>query len=257
MAISSTSHDYQQTPLPTEAPSNPRVRPEAALAPTSVGSPIAQPTDSSIGALALQADQPLPAARRLLVLVPNADVDELGFARRIWLMASPRRLAVIYLGINRNVQSESLARRRLINLAAITRDDGVSVATQLEHDNDWIRSVQRHSAPGDLIVCHMEQKFLDQGLRRRSLAQTLVSALSVPVCVLSGFYPELPVERPDWLRKVLAWVPPLVTLAVFFILQVVIARATTAWVQTTMLCLSVVAEFGLIMAWERFLGVLN
>jgi hypothetical protein len=203
--------------------------------------------------LLIPADQPLPPARRLVVLVPNVDVDEAALATQIWSLASPRSLAILFLGIFRGPETESVARRRLALLAAITRDDWTRVETRLEAAGNWPQLVRRYWQSGDLVVCHAEQMLSGWGGERRSLAQTIVDALNTPVYVLAGFYAGLPLERPKWLMRLLAWLPPLAVLAIFFILQVSITQGTTGWLQTGLLSFSVILEFGLLGAWESFL----
>ncbi len=257
MATSPSSRTREQTRLPASLDARalqpktltvPLPRPVAAESP---------PMPSTAGALLILADQPLPPARRLIVLVPDTDVDESELATRIWSLASPRGLAVLYLGMIRDVRAESLTRRRLITLAAITRDDWAHVETRLEFEGQWVQVVRRIWEPGDLIVCHAEQALSGGNLKRRSLAQSLVAALNTPVYVLSGFYPELPTEQPKWLARLLAWLPPSGILVIFFALQVRMTQATWGWIQTALLCLSVIVEFGLIGAWEHFLIVRN
>ena len=261
MAISPSSRPREQAPLPASVDSralqqaaSPNALTDFPPRPVAAESP---PTPSAVGALLIPADQPLPPARRLVVLVPNVDVDEAELATRIWSLASPRWLEVLFLSIFRSPETESLARRRLTLLAAITSDDRTHVETRLEPGGNWIQIVRRHWQPGDLIVCHAEQMLSGWSGGRRSLAKAIVSALNNPVYVLSGFYPELPTERPKWLARLLAWLPAFALLVIFFMLQVRITQGTTGWVQTALLCLSVIVEFGLIGAWEHFLIVRN
>src|SRR5689334_2075533 len=77
-----------------------------------------------------QAHKPLPSAQRLVVLVPNVEVDEVELAYRIWSLASPRRLEVLFLSLVGEAREEAQARRRLARLAAITRDQGTRIETQ-------------------------------------------------------------------------------------------------------------------------------
>jgi hypothetical protein len=107
--------------------------------------------------------------------------------------------------------------------------------------------------PGDIFVCHSEQMVSSWNSRPIPLAQKLLSALSVPIYVLSGFYPNLGSEGPNWMRA-LTWLPPMVFVIVGFAVQVRLAQATSGWLQTAVLGLSVIAEFVLVAAWERFLG---
>jgi hypothetical protein len=261
MTISPSSRPREQAPLP--APVDSRVfQPEASAKALTV--PLPRPiavesprTPSAAGALLIPADQPLPPARRLIVLVPEVDVDEPELARRIWSLASPRGLEVVYVGMVQDALAESLARRRLATLAAITRDDWAHVETRLEPEGQWVQIVRRMWKPGDLIVCHAEQALSGWSLNRTSLAQSLVAALNTPVYVLSGFYPGLPTQQSKSLARLLAWLPPLALLVIFLLVQVRVTQATRGWIQTVLLCLSAIVEFGLIGAWEHFLIVRN
>ena len=264
MTVPTTGRDLQPAQLHPEVSSGMRASPDlstssaSSIPSTPSSSTIEVPaTPSTIGVLLISADEPLPPARRLIVLVPDMDVDESGLAARIWALASPHGLEVLFLGTLREEQNEFRARRRLATLAAITRDNQVQVEFTVMAHSHWVRAVQGIWRPGDLVVCHAEQTAAARGWRHQPLSQALITALDAPVCILSGFYPKLPSERPNWLVQILAWLPPLAIIVVFFILQVRITQGTAGWVQTALLCLSVFAEFGLIAAWEHFLGHVN
>jgi hypothetical protein len=202
--------------------------------------------------LLIPAEGPLPPARRLVVLVPDADVDESALAARIWSLAEPRQLEVLFLGTTRQAAEEFRARRRLALIAALTRDRTLRVDSTLALGAGWLEATRSVYEPGDLIVSHAEL-VSRRHLRSTPLAQTLLATVKAPVYVLAGFYPELPQEAPAWLLRLAAWLPPLGLLAVFFAVQARLARSSD-WPQTALLYLSIVAEFVLILAWEHFLG---
>jgi hypothetical protein len=211
---------------------------------------------SNRGILLLPNESQIPAARRLVVLVPDVEVDESGLAARIWGLASPRRLEVLLLGTARREQEQYRARRRLVTMAAITRDDSVHVDIELALDQGWLPAVRHVWRPGDLVVCHDEQR-LTAGLGRHPLAQVLLRRVATPVYVVSGFYPELPDERVRGVAQLGSWLPPAVIIALFFGLQARLTRATTGSLQTILFLLTVLIEFALIAAWERFLSNLK
>jgi hypothetical protein len=209
-------------------------------------------SSSPLAQLIVPADQPLPPARRLIVLIPDQDTDEAELTRRIWALASPRPLAVMYLSLTRDSLTEARARRRLATLAALTRDDRVAVQTQLEIGSQWMPAVKAVWRSGDLVVCHAEQKapsgFGD--LWRKPLAQTLAAALQAPVYLFSGFYPKRPLPKASGAAQVLSWSIPLALLVGFFLLQVQIIQQVTGWLQTALLSASVALEFGLLGLWN-------
>jgi hypothetical protein len=142
-------------------------------------------------AVLIAADKPLPPAQRLVVLVPNMEVDEAEFAYRIWSLASARRLDVLFLSRVEEAREEALARQRLARLAAITRDQRTQIETQIEFNCNWFQAVENIRRRGDVVVCHGEQRFSRWGWGRQVLAQALVARLNLSTYVLSGFYPKL------------------------------------------------------------------
>jgi hypothetical protein len=208
----------------------------------------------AIGRLLIPADQPLPPAQRLVVLVPNTDVDEVELAHRIWSLASPRGLDVLFLSLIGEAQAELQARRRLATLAAVTRDDWTRIETRFEMSRNWLEAVEHVWQRGDLIVCHAEQMIPKWGLGRQALAPAIVSCLNLPTYILSGFYPKLPTDRPNRFARVLLGVPPLLLLVGFFALQVQIDRQTQGWLSIVLLSLSVCVELGLFLAWHRWMN---
>ena len=200
--------------------------------------------------LLVPVDQPLPAARRLIVLVPDEDTDKAELARRIWTLASPRGLAVLFLGFSSSPDTEYRARRRLAALAAMTRDDRVAVETRLEFASDWLQVVKSHHRPGDLVICHAEQSVGRWGMRR-PLSQSLTSALNAPVLALSGFYPEMPTPSSGFVTWLVSWGIPLAIVAGFFWLQVYLDQALQGGVKLVLLCFSIVVEFSLLALLNR------
>jgi hypothetical protein len=201
----------------------------------------------------IPADGALPLGRRLVVLVPDRDVDEASLATRIWSMAAPRHMQVLFLGTLRHDQERYRARRRLALISAITRDRATHVESQLMLSADSLAAALAVYQPGDIFVCHSEQLVSSWKSKPIPLAQKLLSAVNAPIYVLSGFYPNLGNEGPNWM-KTLTWVPPIVLVIAGFAVQARLAQATTGSLQTAVLSLSVIAEFILVAAWERFLG---
>ncbi|MGH2522405.1 MAG: hypothetical protein ACRDH2_07865, partial [Anaerolineales bacterium] len=208
------------------------------------------PEPSQVARLLIPEGEPLPPAHRLVVLIPDQDMNDAELARRVWGLASPRGLAILFLGLCDGLE-ESRVRRRLATLAAITRDDWVRAEIRLEFEGDWRRSIKAIWRPGDLVVCHAEQTVEAWGVGRKPLSQALVSALNAPVYVFSGFYSELPTPPFSLASRLFSWAIPLAILAGFFWIQVQIDRLPTDWARTTLFILSVLAEFGLVWIWHR------
>jgi hypothetical protein len=192
----------------------------------------------------------LGPARRLLVLIPAAEVDEPALARQLLLLALPRQLPILYFGLYPHESDEPRLRRRLASLAALTRAEGTGVDVRLTGGYDWIRAVAAVLRPGDVIVCHAEQSL---GLWREPLDRALLRRLRAPVFTLSGFCPPVQTVAPGAGTRLMFWGIALALAAFFFWVQVQMDHLSNGWAHTLLLCLAVTAEFSVLWLWQRFL----
>jgi hypothetical protein len=201
----------------------------------------------AIHTIVLEEGTGLRPARRLVVLVPAVDVDEVELARRIWEIAAPPGLAVLYLGLCASTAEEPAMQRRLITLASLTRDVRLPLETRIEFGRDWLRRIKPIHRPGDVIICHAEQH---TGLGHRPLSRALRS-LGGPVWTLAGFYPSHDTTPHGLLSEVIFWGVSVAILVAFFWLQVRIVRLHDDWAHNLLLYLSVLAEGGLLWLWQQ------
>lgn len=195
--------------------------------------------------------RPLPPFHRLVVLVPDMDLDETRLAHYIWSLASPCYLDVLFLSLYRDAEAELRARRRLAILAAITRDDRIRVESRVYPASKWEKAIRAVWQPGDIVLCHAEQTDAVRELRRTPSATTP----KFPLVVLYGF--SQPEDGP-W-RKPTArwasWLVPLVIIVSFALFQIRLERVVSEnGMRTLLLCASVTLEFGLIWLSHRFLN---
>ena len=200
---------------------------------------------SEIGGLLVLQDTNLAPVHRLVVLIPNLDVDEAELAREIWRLAFPPELAVLLLGLCQNVTEEPRARRRLVTIAALTRDQRVPVKVQLEFGRNWIGKLKAVLEAGDIVVCHAEQR---TGIWRQPLELAL-ARLNIPMLSLKGFISPI-YKSSSFLRESVFWLVSIAVLFVFFLFQIQILRISEEWVRDTVLSLSVLIEFGLVWVWS-------
>jgi hypothetical protein len=230
-------------------PNPPTLRQPAALSTTRDATAARQPA-SLVTSLLMPEGATPPPARRLVVLVPDLDLDESALSRRVWNLAAPNKLAVLFLGLSSSASEEPHARRQLATLAALTRDDWVKVSTTLAAETNWLKALRPLLRGGDLIVCHAEQTA--PGWRgARPLGRTLCQTLETPVYLLEGFYAGDPgqVARPG--ARLMFWGGAVVILASAFWLQVQIATLPKNWAESALMLLSVVAECGLVGLWSQ------
>ncbi len=203
--------------------------------------------DSRLGVFVVQGPTAI-SIKRLVVLVPNVDMNEVQIAREVWEMASPAKLAVILLSMCNDILEEMCIQRRLITMAALIRDPRVTVEMHIEYGRDWLRGVKSVLTEGDVILCHEEQYV---GFRQKPLANVL-SALHVPVWTMSGFHLPNFAPRPRWLSTIIFWSVAAAILAGFFYLQIQINNLQDDLSKNVILCMSALVEIGSLYTWNSF-----
>ena len=189
----------------------------------------------------------LEPAQRLIVLVPDADLDYAAATRRVWQLADNLDMNIQFIGLCKDEIQESSLRRQLVIMTAMVQDGQVSAEAKVEFGNNWVKVVKSNQRAGDVIVCFAEQR---AGLFYRPLSQILRSNLDLPVYILSGLYPQSP-SRLNLLTQILMWAGLISILAVSFILQIRIIALPQDWIQTTLLIFSIMVELWLIWVWNN------
>ena len=189
----------------------------------------------------------LQPVRRLIVLVPESEVDSALTARKIWELANALESRVQFLGLSKDAEHEPTVHRQLVALSAMVESDKISVESKIEIGNDWLNAVKSEWHEGDVIVCYAEQR---SGLTRRPLSQILESNLNATVYVLGGFHQEVQV-RSSWIFNTFAWAGSIGIILGFLWLQSKLGQFSTDWAYSTLLYISLFAEAGSIWAWNN------
>ena len=196
----------------------------------------------------------LQPVRRLIVIVPESEVDSALTARKIWELANALESRVQFLGLSKDAEHEPSVRRQVVTLSAMVGDENIPVESKIEIGNDWLNAVKSEWHEGDVIVCYAEHR---SGLTRRPLSQILESNLNATVYVLGGFHQEVHM-RASWIFDTLAWAGSIAIILGFFWLQSKLGQFSTDWAYSTLLYISLFAEAGSIWAWnslfEKYIG---
>ena len=186
-------------------------------------------------------------AHRLIVLVPDSDLDYPAATRRVWELANNLNAHIQFIGLCKNEIQESSLRRQLIIMTAVVQDGDVSAEAKVEFGTNWVDVVKSNWQVGDVIVCFAEQR---AGLLYRPLSQILRSNLHIPVYILSGLYPKN-LSRFNKFSIIAVWVGFIGIIAGSFLLQIRIIALPRDWAQTSLLILAVMAELWLIWVWNN------
>ena len=187
------------------------------------------------------------SAHRLVVLVPDADVDYAAATRRVWELATNTGARILFIGLCHRAAQEPSLRRQLITMSAMAQDSKVPAEANVQFGTNWVDVVKSNWQAGDMIVCFAEQR---AGLLYRPLSQILQSNLDIPLYILSGLYPQSP-SRLNILSFIPLWAGLISIVVISFLLQIRIIALPQDWAQTTLMILSVMAELWLIWAWNN------
>lgn len=187
-----------------------------------------------------------PSTGRLLVLV-SADADYGSAIPRIWQLATATDRRVQLLGLSKDRTQEFSLRRQLIAMSALLSDGSTTAEARIEFGTSWMDAVQRSYQPGDLLVCFAEQR---DGLLHKTLQQVLEAHFDAPVFILSDLHPQRSSTK-NVLSGILLWAGLIVLIAGAFLLQTRLMSLPRDWSQTTLLLISVFAEFWLLRAWNN------
>lgn len=214
----------------------------------SLTAPVARPAAlAGMASLPAAAGSPAPAPR-LLVLVPALPLDEPALARQAVLLAAPRALPIVFVGLAHNAAEESALRRRLASLAALARADQQAVDTLLSTDRQWLAAVRAARQPGDEVACLAGQTTFGWG-RRRALSVALAAALRLVVHELDGLVLPAPATRRRAAVSALAGFAAVIGL--FLWLQIQVVTLPAGVVQGVFLVALIIAEFALIAVWDK------
>ena len=191
----------------------------------------------------------LELARRLLVLVPNAESDYTPLIGRIWELANAQSARVLLISLCKDPKQELSLRRALVILCAMVQDGSIPVETNVEIGTNWVDIIKRNYQTGDMIVCFAEQR---AGLLQKPLSQLLESNLTIPVYIVSGLY--VPKPKSNWIAQVTTWLGWIGIIAGFCLLQIKIIQVPEGWFQNILLILAVIAEIWLIWIWDSQFG---
>lgn len=187
----------------------------------------------------------LEPASRLIVLVPDMETDYIPAIGKIWELANAQHASVLLLSLYKDISQELSLRRALVTLSAMVLAGRVQAEVKVEKGTNWASVVKRNYQKGDMIVCFAEQH---AGLLHKPLSQILQSNMQIPVYILSGLY--LPKPKSKMYSQIVAWGGFLGILAGFFVLQMKIDQLAEGGMQNTLLILSIIPEFWLILVWD-------
>ncbi|NTU55680.1 MAG: hypothetical protein HGA79_05475 [Anaerolineales bacterium] len=185
---------------------------------------------------------------RIIVLVPDAEINLAHAAKRIWEIAAAAQAGVQFIGLCADSSREPRLRRQMVTLSALVEAENIAVRSRIEIGNDWLYALRTEWRQGELIVCFAGAP---SGFSRKPLIQLLESSVRTTIYVIDGLLPQAQPSRSEWWSNVLAWAGSLVIILGLFWLQTKITQIpTTDWARTLLFCISIFIELGMIWMWN-------
>jgi hypothetical protein len=192
--------------------------------------------------------------KRLIVLIPDQDVDEVKFSRSVKSLVPPDIRAFLLITLVHNPDTELTVRRRLATIAALMKGPLIKIETQILWDKSWIKAVDRVVKTGDAIICPAERS-LSSGIgKKKPLSECLYDALHVPVYVLSGFFPVEPKKWLHTLGQTIYWVIILAIFVGFFLFETKIDLIPDKAISQIFGSVTMIIEIILIYLWTSIAG---
>ena len=210
-------------------------------------------TDVSFPAFAVSpaSTSDLQPVRRLIVLVPESELDLATVARRIRELAGAFENRVLLLGLSSDTTNEPGLRRQLVALSAMVMDKRIFVETKTEVGIHWLSTVKSEWQPGDAIACFSASY---PGFARKPLHQILESNLNSTVYVLAGSHQRERYSASWRVSDAAAWIGSIGLILGFLWLQIKIVQFPQDWAHALLLYLSLFVEIGAIWMWNRLAG---
>lgn len=168
----------------------------------------------------------MPAAGRLVVIIPPADFDSLELALKVSRLGRLGKKRILFLGLAEDPEKDSLLRRQMATLSSYVRGPMVESDYKLLFADHWVEALGKVLLDGDLLVCLEEHWTTGRFFRNIPLSNQLLASLDIPVCVIQGIQLS---PQGDWLgqgfRNFLIWISLLLTLVTFLFVQVRIQQA--------------------------------
>jgi hypothetical protein len=187
---------------------------------------------------------------RLLVLVPDDELDEAKYAKKARALAESLHLEIVFVGMIRSHDTEPLLRRRLITLSGIAGIDAIkSRFIELSYPT-WLDITSREFIPGDYILCPEE---LIKIRTHSNPGESMQSQYGAKLIVVAGIITPMRKQRFDEiLQQVLNWAGILVIMGTAFGLEASFDNQTIGITRILGEVILVSLEVGFLWFWFKF-----
>ena len=197
---------------------------------------------------------PVASTKRLVVILPDGDVDEYAVAQLVWVLASTFQANILYLALSPDVNSVPYIRRSLANLVSITSFDKVKANETVIVGNNWLNSIQEVLEAGDLLVCLALHRTKTSLIRWKPLGEHLSESLGLTVVMLKNIHVGISPKNLSSLRDISAIFASTTVLIGFAFGQIWVDQTFAKPLSGIFLCLSIVFELTMLLKVNELIG---
>jgi hypothetical protein len=192
--------------------------------------------------------------QRLVVLIPEQDVDEIKFSWAIRRLAAPGNVDVLLVSIVHDIEDELAARRSLVTISSLVNEFKYNVDFRVIWDRSWVHAARELASPGDLFICPPEVTIRTGFRKSEPLDSAIARILNVPTQPLANFFTNKKRSIPNVFKRILYWAVIIAILGGFFFLESDASQAATGFIGQTMVVLLMVCELGALYLWTTITG---
>lgn len=185
---------------------------------------------------------------RLLVLVPDNEMDEARYAKKARILAESHNLSIVFIGLNRSPDSESQIRRKLVTLAGIAGSEKIQADFLMINLEAWTEVLHKELGRLDYVLCPEE---FNSGSRLYTNSADLKSMMNEKVYFVQDILISSDLERREEMsRAVLNWAGIIFLLVAGFMVEVGLDRQTTGFSRTIIQIVILTAEIVCLWFWN-------
>ncbi len=192
-------------------------------------------------------------ASRLVVLVPDQDMDEVRFSRAIRSTLQPETTHVVLVTAVYSLESELAARRRLATISSQVSDFNLYVEVRIVWNGSWVAAARQVAEAGDRFVCPPEMT-VRRGLRQREPLDAAIARLGLVVVPLPGFFKNSHPGITQALLQIGYWAVILAIVGGFFVLESGTSQVAPGWIGQVIVAVLMIFELGAIYLWTAITG---
>jgi hypothetical protein len=170
---------------------------------------------------------------RLLVIVPENELDEARYAKKARSLADYYQLDIVFLGKLSEINNESYLRRRMVTLAGISTTDVISSNFIISHQKRWKSIIIKEFKPGDYVLIPKDLFEIHRFFHRFNVSEEISKKFGSNAIITSEFLTPIPgtgISRA--IPPIIYWIGILAILVVSFIVEASIGRHTFGWIRS-------------------------